>query len=61
MKVRCPCGPYLIEANPEHSTYVRDGVPMCNERTCQAVREHRGLSPIFDNGQPDESIVHEHI
>lgn len=38
-RVACYCKRYLI--NPEHATYVKNGIPMCNENTCQKVAEHR--------------------
>lgn len=28
----CYCGKHLLD--PEHATYVKDGHPMCHERTC---------------------------
>lgn len=53
MRVACACGIYLIEAN--NATYVRNGVPLCNEATCQKVREHRNLRrvPFADEDVPD--------
>lgn len=49
MRRACACGIYLID--PEHATYVRYGVPLCPEATCQKVREHRSLTrvPHFDD------------
>lgn len=38
-RVACYCKRYLI--NPENATYVKNGIPMCNEATCQKVKEHR--------------------
>lgn len=39
MRVHCHCHRYLV--NPEHATYVKNGVPMCAAATCQKVQEHR--------------------
>lgn len=39
MRVLCYHGRYHI--NPENSTHVKDGVPLCNAATCQQVLAHR--------------------
>ena len=40
MLVSCACGAF--EINPEHSDYVRNGVPVCNNsETCRKVKWHR--------------------
>lgn len=41
MKVACFCKRYLID--PGNATYVKNGIPMCNQATCDKVREHRHL------------------
>lgn len=53
MLVQCACGAYRI--NPEHATYVKDGVPMCHEETCRKVKERRDLGrvPHFDDAAFD--------
>lgn len=50
-RVLCYHGKYYL--NPENSTYVKDGVPMCHEWTCEKVKEHRkretcDLSRVID-------------
>jgi hypothetical protein len=42
MKVACACQRYLID--PAHAAYHKDGRPMCNQATCDKVREHRHLN-----------------
>lgn len=48
--VPCPCGPYLVDADAQDATYVKDGIPMCHEETCRKVKERRDLHrvPYFD-------------
>lgn len=60
MQVRCACGVHTVD--PEHSNYVKNGVPMCAPWTCQKVREHANLAraPHFDDIEHDRlpSTIH---
>jgi hypothetical protein len=38
-RVLCFCGRYML--NPERANFVKNGVPMCSQWTCQKVQEHR--------------------
>lgn len=52
MLQRCACDAYDTEAND--ATYVRDGKPLCHERTCAQVKEHRRQGLHSDPGDEDD-------
>ena len=56
MKQLCACGVHMVEAND--ATYVKDFKPMCNENTCQKVKETRNLRrvPFFDEEVRDTYV-----
>jgi hypothetical protein len=47
MRVPCACKIYLID--PEHSSFVRDGIPLCGAATCEKVREHQHMRREANN------------
>lgn len=56
MRTTCACGAHQVET--EHATYVRNGVPLCPEWTCQKVKEHMHLrrAPHFDDIEHDDQV-----
>jgi hypothetical protein len=59
--VLCFCRRYHI--NPEHATHVRQGIPLCHERTCERVKHYREAmalrrTPYFDE-EPDDRMPDE--